>query len=116
MLRNMARSLFETGEITTTKAKAKEIKSWVDKILPLALENSLESKRKLHEYFGKRDVVNTLTEVVAPAMESRSSGFTTLELIGRRRGDNAFMAKLSLIKKSVSLGSFKRNKQQVQEK
>lgn len=116
MLCNMTRSLLETGEITTTKAKAKEIKRWVDKLMPLALENTLESKRKLHEYFGKRDVVNTLTEVIAPAMKDRRSGFTILELVGRRRGDNAFMARLSLVNKPANLGTFKQKQQQAQGK
>ena len=85
MIRSLVRGLFEHGEIETTQAKAKEVKRWADKLLPMAIENSLESKRKIHQFFGKRDIVNTLTNVIAPAISDRKSGFTTIEARGNRR-------------------------------
>jgi len=99
LLKSLLLGLFEHGEIEVTKARAKEAKRWADKLLPLAQENTLESKRKLHQFFGRRDVVNTLCEVIAPAYDDRKSGFTTLEIVGSRKGDNALMARLSLIKR-----------------
>lgn len=102
MIGNLVRGLLEQGEIETTVAKAKEIKRWADKLLHIAQENTLEAKRELHSFFGKRDVVNSLTQSIAPAMSDRSSGFTSLTILGKRRGDNALMARLSLVKQSAA--------------
>lgn len=116
MIMNLTRSLFEHGEIETTQAKAKEIKRWADKLLGVAKKGTLEAKRELHQFFGKRDVVNTLTHVIVPSFSDKISGFTSLEVTGKRRGDNSVMAKLSLINKPANLGSFKKKAQQSKDK
>ncbi len=116
MIRSLVRGLFEHGEIETTQAKAKEVKRWADKLLPLAVVNSLESRRKLHQFFGKKDVVNTLTNIIAPVLSDRKSGFTKIEIIGNRRGDNALMNRVALVDKPANLGSFKKKEQQVKGK
>mgnify|MGYP001023988807 CR=1 FL=1 len=97
LIKNLVRALVEHGSITTTQAKAKEVKRHVEKLIGLAKNGSLTSKRELHRYFGKRDVVNTLVEKIAPLFPNRQSGFTTLVNLGKRRGDNAVLAQLSLI-------------------
>lgn len=104
-LRNLSRQLFLHGKIETSQAKAKEIKRWADKLINQAKDDSLASKRRLHRYFGKRDVVNTLVNEIAPIMDDRDSGYTTLSVIGKRRGDNTLMVRLELIKKPQTLGS-----------
>lgn len=111
LLRNLVRSLVEMGEITTTVAKAKETKRISDKLISRAGQNTLATRRVLHRFFGKRDVVNTLVESIAPAMADRKSGFTTLTKVGKRRGDNTEMAKLSLVIKPENLGTLKSKKE-----
>lgn len=115
MLAGLVRNLFEHGELETTQAKAKEIKRWADKLIATAQENSLASKRKLHEFFGKRDVVNTIVEVIVPAVGDRKSGFTTIETTGIRRGDSALMSKLSLVNKPANLNSFNKSEQKAKD-
>lgn len=112
LLKNLLLGLFEHGEIEVTKSRAKEVKRLADKLIPLAQENTLMSKRRLHQFFGRRDVVNTLCEMIAPAMSDRKSGFTTLEVTGKRKGDNALMARLSLVNKPAGLNGFSRKDQQ----
>jgi len=107
MLKNCLRNLVVWGEIKTTHAKAKEIKRLSDKIIAQALTNSVISRHKLHQIFGKRDVVNTLIDRIAPAFKGRKSGFTRIVKIGRRRGDNAELVKLELVSKPENLGSLK---------
>lgn len=107
MIKNMVRSLVEKGSITTSTEKAKEIKRWADKLIGQAKTDSVASRRQLHAFFGKRDVVNTLVERVAPAMGKRVSGFTSLKKIGRRRGDNAELATLSLIVQPDRVGTLR---------
>lgn len=99
LLTNLIRFLIENGEITTTKEKAKEVKRLADKVIAKAQTDDLNTRRQLHKIFGKRDVVNTLVDVVAKKMSGRNSGFTTIVSLGKRRGDNSEMAKLSLVEK-----------------
>lgn len=107
LLRNLVRSLVEEGEITTTIAKAKETKRISDKLISKAGKNDLSTRRILHRFFGKRDVVNTLVDSVAPAMSDRKSGFTTISKVGKRRGDNTELVKLALVVKPENVGSLK---------
>jgi len=108
---NLTRSLFEHGEIETTQAKGKEVKRLADKLLAVAKQNTLAAKRELHAFFGKRDVVNTLTQVISPHLDKKESGFISLESAGKRRGDNSHMVKVTLLNKPDKLGSFKKSQQ-----
>ena len=112
LLRELSRSLVEHGSIVTVEAKAKEVKRQMDKMLSKAIKGDLSSRRILHRYFGKRDVVNTLVDKIAPQMGDRKSGFTTIETIGIRRGDASKMSRLSFVVDIEGLGSLKASKQQ----
>jgi large subunit ribosomal protein L17 len=101
LLRNLVRSLIEHGEIETTEAKAKEVKRISDKLIGKAKTDSLAVRRQLHTFFGKRDVVNTLVDRVAPAMKDRISGFSSIKKLGKRRGDNSVLVKLSLVEEAA---------------
>ncbi|HEX7017380.1 MAG TPA: hypothetical protein VF209_00525, partial [Patescibacteria group bacterium] len=68
--------------------------------------NDVSARRVLHQFFGKRDVVNTIVDTIAPLFDV-NSGFTTSKSLGVRRGDNAQMVKLELIKKPATMGTFK---------
>lgn len=107
LLKGLVRSLLERGSITTSKDKAKETRRIADKLISKAQTDSVAVRRQLHRFFGKRDVVNTLVERVAPAMKDRKSGFTKTMLVGKRRGDNAEMVKLELMSLPEQMGSFK---------
>lgn len=110
LLRNLLRSLFEHGQITTTEPKAKELKRLTDKLIFKAQTDTLASRRQLHKFFGKRDVVNTLVERIAPAFKKRSSGFTKIVVNEKRRGDNTKMVTISLLEKPKKLGTLKSGK------
>lgn len=114
LLRNLVRSLIEVGEITTTEAKAKETKRIADKLIGKARVDSTANRRLLHTYFGKRDVVNTLVDRVAPVFKERVSGFTTLKTSGVRRGDNTKLMTLSLVEKPEVVGTLKNTVKQQQ--
>ncbi len=111
LLMGLLRNLTEKGEIVTTRAKAKELKRLMDKMVSQAKDNSIASRRLLHRTFGKRDVVNTLVDRVAPAMSDRNSGFTTTVEMGNRRGDNTPMVKIAFVNKVENSGSLKSGKE-----
>ncbi|PJC43186.1 MAG: 50S ribosomal protein L17, partial [Candidatus Pacebacteria bacterium CG_4_9_14_0_2_um_filter_36_8] len=96
--------------------KAKETKRWADKLIGKAKTDSLATRRLLHTFFGKRDVVNTLVERIAPAMKDRISGFSSIEKLGTRRGDNADVVKLSLVEATAKKVGLKAPKAEKTEK
>ncbi|MFZ1721348.1 MAG: 50S ribosomal protein L17 [Microgenomates group bacterium] len=98
LLSGLVRSLVEHGKIVTTQAKAKEVKRLADKLVSMAQGEDVAARRQLHKFFGKRDVVNTLVDRIAPLFTDRVSGFTTIKAAGVRRGDNTALFELSFIK------------------
>lgn len=97
LLNGLLRALVERGSIETTMVKGKVLKRLADRVISRAKDDSLNSRRVLHRTFGKRDVVNQLVEVVAPAAAKRTSGFTRLVPMGKRRGDNTPMVRVELV-------------------
>ena len=107
LLKGLVRSLVEHGSIVTTQAKAKETRRIADKLIYRAQQDTVSRRRLIHKFFGKRDIVNTLIERVAPAMKDRKSGFSKLEAVGKRRGDNTALYKLSLMTMPERLGTLR---------
>jgi large subunit ribosomal protein L17 len=107
LFKNLVRSLVEHGSIVTTETKAKEVKRLADKIIGRAKTDSVETRRNLHKFFGRRDVVNTLVDKIAPEFKNRVSGFTRISKVGIRRGDNALLTSLSLVKLPEEMGTLK---------
>ena len=68
LMRNLVRALVEHGEIVTTVAKAKETRRLADRLIHTALVDSVSVRRRLHVFFGQRDVVNTLVEKNTPTI------------------------------------------------
>jgi large subunit ribosomal protein L17 len=97
LFKGLVTSLITSGEIHTTEPKAKVIKGLVDKLIHRAQEGSVNTRRVLARFFGRRDVVNELVDKVAPAMKDRSSGFTRIVRLGKRRGDNTMLVKMELV-------------------
>ena len=100
MLRGMVTYLLEKGEIETTVTRAKEVRSLAEKMITLAKKqqpNKLAAYRKALAFITKRDVVDRLFNVVAPALENKTSGYTAIYKLGPRRGDGAEMAIVRII-------------------
>lgn len=116
MIMNLVRSLVEQGEIKTTTEKAKEVRRWADKVVSKAKTGDVAARRSLHRFFGKRDVVNTLVDRIAPLFTDRNSGFTTKEVLGKRRGDNTEMTKISFVLQPEVVGTLKSPKDSVSTK
>lgn len=97
LFKNLIQALFEHGSIETTEAKAKAIKGIADKLIHRAQEGTMPARRILQRFFGTRKAVNVLVDQVAPAMKDRTSGFTRIVRLGKRRGDDSMMVKMELM-------------------
>ncbi len=107
----LLRNLTVQGSIVTTMARAKAVKRLADRMVTTASANDVAARRKLHHTFGKRDVVNKLVDVVAPAMSDRKSGFVRVTAMGNRRGDNTPMATLEFVNQAGIRGQLTKTKE-----
>lgn len=110
LLKSLLRDLFKHGEIKTSEARTKEVRRLADKLISTASKNTLAARRDLHKFFGRRDVVNALVDKIVPAFGEKKSGFTALEKLAPRRGDNTVLFKLSLLTGDLKLSSLKKEK------
>ncbi len=97
MLRGMVTLLLENGQIETTLARAKEVRSVAEKMITLGKKNTLASRRAAMAYITKEEVVTKLFTDIAPKYASRNGGYTQILKIGPRRGDAAEMAVIKLV-------------------
>ncbi len=98
MLRGMVTFLFENGKIETTVARAKEVSAMAEKMITIAKEPSLASKRKVLAFVTKEEVTKKLFDEIAPKFADVNGGYTRIYKIGPRRGDAAEMAIIELTK------------------
>ena len=97
MIRGMVTYLLENGQIETTLARAKEVRSMTEKMITLGKKNTLATRRAALAYVTKEDVVKKLFDQIAPKYASRNGGYTQIYKLGPRRGDAAEMALIKLI-------------------
>jgi len=97
LFRNLVASLIEKGEVKTTEAKAKAIKGVVDKLLVQAKAGTVHARRVVGGFLQRRLLVNKLVDKIVPSLGNRTSGFTRIVRLGKRRGDDAMMVKMELV-------------------
>jgi len=101
-MRNMARNLLTHERIETTKARAKESRKLVERLITLTKTDSVFSRRCAYDILQDRDLVMRLFKEIAPLFKSRTSGFTRIIPIGFRRGDGADMVILELTERKIT--------------
>lgn len=97
MLSNMACSLIEHKRITTTVAKAKALRGYVEPLLTKSKSDSTHSRRTVFSYLQNKEVVTELFRDVAPKIAERNGGYTRIIRTGFRLGDNAEMCLIELV-------------------
>jgi len=97
MLANMASSLILHKRITTTLAKAKALRVYVEPILTKAKTDTTHSRRTAFSYLQDKEVVTLLFREVAEKIANRPGGYTRIIKMENRLGDNAEMALIELV-------------------
>jgi large subunit ribosomal protein L17 len=97
MLSNMATSLILHKRITTTTAKAKALRTFVEPLITKSKEDSTHSRRVVFSYLKDKTAVAELFREVSPKVAERPGGYTRILKIGNRIGDNADMCILELV-------------------
>jgi len=97
MLSNMATSLILNKRISTTVAKAKALKKYVEPLLTKAKSDTTHSRRVVFSYLNDKESVKTLFDEVAAKIADRPGGYTRILKTGNRLGDNADMCIIELV-------------------
>jgi large subunit ribosomal protein L17 len=101
ILANLASQLFEHGRIVTTEAKAKRLRPLAEKLITKAKRGDLHSRRLVLTTVRDKSVVHALFTEIAPSLADREGGYTRITKVGPRKGDNAPMAVIELVRESV---------------
>ena len=97
LMANMASSLIKSKRITTTVAKAKALRTYVEPLLTRSKDASTHNYRTVFSYLKDKDAVKELFTVVGEKISNRPGGYTRILKIGNRMGDNADMAFIELV-------------------
>ena len=101
ILANLASQLFEHGRIVTTEAKAKRLRPLAEKLITKAKRGDIHARRLVLTTVRDKGVVHTLFTEIAPSLADREGGYTRITKVGPRKGDNAPMALIELVRESV---------------
>ena len=102
ILANLATSLFEHDSITTTEAKAKRLRPLAERLITFAKRGDLHARRRVLSVISDKGVVHRLFTEIAPDMAERPGGYTRITKIGARKGDNAPMAVIELVREPLA--------------
>ena len=112
MFSNMMVSFFRYERITTTLAKAKELRRFSEKAITRAKENTLHNKRILLNRLKDRDIVAKLFDEIAPKYRNVNGGYTRVVKLGRRAGDGGDLALVELVEAAEKSGKKGKAKKQ----
>ncbi len=97
MLRNLMGSLLRYEKITTTEARAKELRRHIERLITTARRGDLHSRRLALATLPDPPAVAKLFDMVAPRFRDRPGGYTRVTRVGRRKGDGAMLAQIELL-------------------
>ena len=97
LLRGLTTQLIREGRVTTTKARAKALRSEAERMISLAKEGSLASRRWAIGYIYDKKLVHSLFEKAKERYGERNGGYTRIVRTVSRKGDNAQMAIIELV-------------------
>lgn len=98
LLRNLLTSFLAAGEVETTLAKAKELKTFSERTLSWARRANLSSQRKIFSLITRKETARKLFDEILPAFKNRSSGFVRVVKLGPRMSDGSERARLELVR------------------
>jgi large subunit ribosomal protein L17 len=100
MLANLATALFEHGKITTTESRARRLRPVAERLITFAKRGDLHARRQVLTVVTDKTVVKTLFDEIGPSYATREGGYTRITKVGPRKGDNAAMAVIELVREA----------------
>ena len=98
MLAGITKDVIMNEGVTTTEARAKEVRKFVDKMISYGKDGSLVARRKALAFLhNDKDVVNKVFNELAPRYAKRDGGYTRIIKLTERKGDDALQVRLELV-------------------
>ena len=111
ILANLATALFEHGRITTTEAKARRLRPLAERLITFAKRGDLHARRQVLTVVTDKGVVHTLFTEIGPRLRrAPHGGYTRITKIGPRKGDNAPMAVIELVREEATASPRRRRR------
>lgn len=101
LLANLATSLFEHGRIKTTEPKARALRPYAEKLITHAKKGTLHNRREVMKKIRDKDIVHVLFAEIGPFFADRNGGYTRIIKVENRKGDNAPMAVIELVREKT---------------
>ena len=101
LLSNLATALFEHGRIKTTEPKARALRPYAEKLITHAKKGTLHNRREVMKKIRDKDVVHILFAEIGPFFSDRAGGYTRIIKVENRKGDNAPMAVIELVREKT---------------
>jgi large subunit ribosomal protein L17 len=101
ILANLATALFEHGRIKTTETKARALRPYAEKLITHAKKGTLHNRREVLKKIRDKDVVHILFAEIGPFFADRNGGYTRIIKVEARKGDNAPMAVIELVREKT---------------
>jgi large subunit ribosomal protein L17 len=101
MMANLATALFEHGKITTTEARARRLRPLAERLITFAKRGDLHARRQVLTVVTDKTVVHNLFAEIGPSFASREGGYTRITKVGPRKGDNAALAVIELVREEA---------------
>ena len=101
LFKNMLNSLIKYEQITTTLPKAKELKPLIDKVITIGKKNNLSNKKRLFSKLQDKSSVIKVFDVLSSRYNKRQGGYSRVLKAGFRYGDDAPMAIIELVDRSI---------------
>ncbi len=102
ILANLATSLFEHGRIKTTEPKARALRPYAEKLITHAKKGTLHNRREVMKKIRDKDIVHVLFAEIGPFFADREGGYTRIIKVEARKGDNAPMAVIELVREKTA--------------
>src|SRR5919112_6854699 len=97
LLSNLAAQLIQHKRITTTLAKAKALRTYIEPLITKSKDNTTHQRRIVFSYLQDKEAIKELFDVVRLKVEGRPGGYTRIIKLGTRVGDNAELALIELV-------------------
>ena len=98
MLAGITKDVIMNEGVTTTEARAKEVRKFVDKMITYGKDGSLVARRKALAFLhNDKNVVNKVFNELAPRYKERNGGYTRIIKLTERKGDDALQVRLELV-------------------
>ncbi len=110
ILANLATALFEHGKITTTEAKARRLRPFAERLITFAKRGDLHARRQVLTVVTNKAAVKNLFAEIGPGFAARDGGYTRITKVNPRKGDNAAMAVIELVREEPAAGTSRRRR------